>query len=428
MRLYVQFKDTVGNVSTTIFATITLDTQPPSASVNLLSAYQNSLTFDISWSGTDALSGITNYDVQYKDGAGLWTDWQLATVATTSSFTGQNNHTYSFRARARDNVGNLSGYSAGDTQTTVDTTMPSITSVVINGGAITSVSTYVSVTIAAIDPNVPSKDPRRVLLLNPAGSGIAQSSFSNDGNSWSSWLTYTGIMSWTLSQGDGSKTVYGRVKDTAGNISSVVSGTITLDTTVGTDYGMTINNAAIYTNQTVVTLTVGARPATAQMMVSNDGLFQGANWEPYASRKSWMLTEYKPGVPATRLVYIKYQDVNGNISGLYNDEIILDVTPPTGSVTIVGSSSGVPRRPNTVVTLNLSATDDVSGVGTMMLSNRSDFVGASWQTFVTSVSWNLGSNNTVYVRFKDNAGNVSQTYFASVSSNGGTIFLPFIAK
>ncbi len=78
------------------------------------------------WSGTDpGGSGIASYDVQVRDGAGAWTDWQVATVANYASFTGVNGHTYAFRSRARDNAGNLEAYPATpDASTTVDTVDP----------------------------------------------------------------------------------------------------------------------------------------------------------------------------------------------------------------------------------------------------------------------------------------------------------------
>ena len=122
------------------------------------------------------------------------------------------------------------------------------------------------------------------------------------------------------------------------------------------------------------------------------------------------------------MVYIRYKDVGGTVSSNYQDDIILDVTAPTGSVSIVGAT-GLQAMASTV-TLNLSATDDVSGVGQMLISNEPDFVGATWEAYATSRAWTLGSSTAVYVRFRDNAGNVSQTY----SSGSWKVFLPFIAQ
>jgi hypothetical protein len=189
------------------------------------------------------------------------------------------------------------------------------------------------------------------------------------------------------------------------------------------DLGLTINDGALFTNQATVTLTIGSKTDTALMQVSNDGGFADAQWETYTSHKSWQITQYGNYV-IPRVVYVRYKDVNGNMSATYQDDIILDVNPPTGSVSIVGAAASKRTRASTV-TLALSATDDVSGVGSMMLSNRADFVGASWQAYATSATWTLDVNNTVYVRFRDNAGNVSQTYSARGQSN---LFLPLVVR
>ncbi|MBC7328451.1 hypothetical protein H5T87_10125 [bacterium] len=117
---------------------ITVDTQPPSSQVNPLSTPQSSQTFTVSWSGTDDLSGILNYDVQYRDGdTGAWTDWQMATTATQAQFTGVNGHTYYFRCRARDNAGNEEDWPAApDTQTTIQVGAVTLT-VVVTPNALT---------------------------------------------------------------------------------------------------------------------------------------------------------------------------------------------------------------------------------------------------------------------------------------------------
>jgi hypothetical protein len=191
------------------------------------------------------------------------------------------------------------------------------------------------------------------------------------------------------------------------------------------DLGLTINDGALFTNQVTVTLTIGSITNTAQMQVSNDGGFAGASWETYTSHKAWQITQYGSYV-LPRVVYVRYKDLTGNVSATYQDDIILDVNPPTGSVSLAGATSNqIAFLVGNSVTLNLSATDDVSGVGQMLISNQSDFSGAIWESYATSRAWALGSNGTVYVRFRDNAGNVSTTYTAT-QTNTYRIFLPLV--
>ena len=191
-------------------------------------------------------------------------------------------------------------------------------------------------------------------------------------------------------------------------------------------------------------LDLGALPQTTMMMISNDGGFFGAQWEPYASQKAWAITQYgNYAIP--RIVYARYKDITGSTTATYQDDIILDVIAPSGKVNIIplSNSIGAPiftsqysatksfnlhgggsllflpvvvnsNFPN--FTLALVATDDLSGVGSMMISNDPNFNSSHWENFVSSKTWSLpAALNTVYVKIRDNAGNVSGVLTATVS-------------
>src|SRR3990167_4471291 len=93
-----------------------------------------------------------------------------------------------------------------------DTTPPSNTSVSISAGASTTSTLSVSLTLAATDAT-------QMIISNDAGFAGA------------SWETYATTKSWTLTSGDGVKTVYARFKDAAGNMSVATSDTITVSGT-----------------------------------------------------------------------------------------------------------------------------------------------------------------------------------------------------
>jgi hypothetical protein len=287
------------------------------------------------------------------------------------------------------------------TPTPVDSTPPSITSFTINGGAAATTSASVTLSITATDNR----------------SGVTEMSFANDGTTWGGWLPFAPTATWTLTSGDGPKTVSARVRDRDGNISPVATANIALDAAAGTDDGVSINQGAVYTNSTAVNLTIGARPNTSQMQVSNDGGFAGAQWEPYASRKPWQLTQHG-ATTIPRLVYVKYRDLSGTVSGIYQDNIVLDVTAPTGSVAVQGGSAA-PRAAGRAPTamLTLQAADDLSGVESMRLSNRGDFAGAQWEPYAASKQWDFDNANTVYVQYRDRAGNVSAAYSTTLGSS-----------
>lgn len=94
----------------------TVDVTPPTSAASS-PEYAPAPTFVVSWGGSDATSGIVSYDVQYRDGAGPWTDWLLGTTDTSAAFVGELGHTYYFQSRARDRAGNLEAYPGGDGDT-----------------------------------------------------------------------------------------------------------------------------------------------------------------------------------------------------------------------------------------------------------------------------------------------------------------------
>jgi hypothetical protein len=90
------------------------DTIAPTASMLKPSAtFQLAPTFAVTWSGTDAASGIATYEVRYRsiryDGP-RWTStpapWRGSEAGTTAQFTGVSGNTYCFKVKATDAAGN----------------------------------------------------------------------------------------------------------------------------------------------------------------------------------------------------------------------------------------------------------------------------------------------------------------------------------
>ena len=104
--MHARVADRAGNWCPAVSASITLDTTAPTAAVTA-TAPKGSAAILTSWSGADALSGVRRYEVQYQEDDGLWTDWVNVTNASNTTFDGSWGHTYRFRARATDNVGNV---------------------------------------------------------------------------------------------------------------------------------------------------------------------------------------------------------------------------------------------------------------------------------------------------------------------------------
>ncbi|MCB0147635.1 MAG: hypothetical protein KDE01_08280 [Caldilineaceae bacterium] len=209
---------------------------------------------------------------------------------------------------------------------------------------------------------------------------------------------------------------------------------------------VSIGDGDIYTGQTDVALKLCA-PRAVQMMVSNDGGFSGAQWEPYATSKRWQLTTYGAYV-MPRYVYVVFKDAAGYVYGPMFDDIIFDPTPPTGAIAVAGaavsteaqvaSASNAPYVSSETVYVQqvdgtvLDSPMAVMGAGSalevympatdtfvvaeMQLSDKESFEGAIWQPYSAFESWTPAGEDgakTVYARFRDGAGNVSNAVDAA---------------
>ena len=115
--------------------------------------------------------------------------------------------------KAKDNAGNEREHDRG--WFGYDVTPPTNPSITINSGA-----QYTN------DPNVTLS-----LSASDSHSGVADVRLHNEGTGWSDWQSYATSKSWTLTAGDGTKTVTVQFRDAAGNESGTASDNIILDTT-----------------------------------------------------------------------------------------------------------------------------------------------------------------------------------------------------
>ncbi len=274
---------------------------------------------------------------------------------------------------------------------TIDKTPPTGT-VSVNSGAAYCNSTSVTLEVTSDDGS---------------GSGAAQMQFSNDNAAWSGWEDFAASKAWTLSAGDGAKTVYVQFKDAAGNSSTAtISDGITLDTTPPTGT-MVINSGAAFCVSTKVTLAVtsddGGGSGVARMQFSNDN-DEWSGWEDFAASKAWVLS----AGDGAKTVYAQFKDAAGNPStATISAGITLDTMPPTGTVVI---NSGAAYCNSTSVTLALTPADGGgSGVVQMQFSND-NAAWSGWEAFAASKAWTLSAGDgakTVYAQFKDAVGNAS---------------------
>ncbi len=124
-KVYAQFRDAVGQASTIVYDTITLDTVKPTvtapaqtfvASSQVKTSVSPPTVFvRLTWVGKDSRSGILRYELQWSVNTGAYKALPLspayASAKNLSLASGKN--TYRFRVRAVDRAGNVSLFSVG---------------------------------------------------------------------------------------------------------------------------------------------------------------------------------------------------------------------------------------------------------------------------------------------------------------------------
>jgi hypothetical protein len=207
---------------------------------------------------------------------------------------------------------------------------------------------------------------------------------------------------------DGDKMVFIKFRDKAGNISDVTTDKVILDTQGPLRSKVTINLGEEFTTDknSKVKLKIFSVGAT-HMMISNKKDLSDANWIPYKDNMEWIL---EPG-DGERSVYAKFKDNANNISDVVSDDIVVDATPPQKCVLLINDGAEITRHPDGFVELSLTAEE----ADMVLISNDKTFRGARWIPFeapnMVITDWKLPEGNgekTVYVKFKDTAGNETE--------------------
>ncbi len=359
--VYAEYIDVAGNIYR-ISADILLDMTPPADSfvINNGNLMTNSQAVMLTNAGSDAV------EMRFTNTDGVWPGW--ATYAATMDWeipAGEAEHTVF--AQYRDEAGNVSDESAA---ITLDTIAP-VASFFINGD----------------DPLTNATS----VVLNNTSTEAAMMQFSNDGATWSGWLTFTEAHDWVLADVEGAHTVFGEFRDEAGNITAITD-EITLDS-IDPVAGFVINDDAAATNLTAVTLTSTTVDAVS-MQFSNDGITY-SGWVPFAETYSWELVM----ADGDHTVYGQFQDLAGNVLDT-EDEISLDTTAPLG-VIVINNGASLTNDPD------ITLTNAITGATTMQFSND----GLTWSAvlpFSGTHAWSLpdvDGSHTVLGKFFDAAGN-----------------------
>jgi len=266
----------------------------------------------------------------------------------------------------------------------------------------------------AVDIDIPGKisnEKLHIVDLKIKATGAKYMMISNNGAFYGhKWQFYEEeMLDWELELGgDGEYTVYARFRDVAGNISETVKDKIIFDTQKPFNCSVVINKNDKYTfrQDGKVDITIFANEADS-MIISSDKTFSDAKWVAYNTKTSFTFEEGD----GTKEVFMKFKDIATNETGIFTDDIILDTTPPQDCEFFIDAGAGVTKDINKKVILSFNAKDATH----MLVSNYQDFRAARWQLFKPVIKgWQLSGENdglkVVYVRFRDEAGNVSTVF------------------
>lgn len=208
------FADFAGNANVDASGTIDrfYDSIPPEGMVliNDGADYTQATTVTLTLSANDGTgSGVTG--MQFSNDNTTWPGWEpFATTKTWNLITGDGEKTV--YAQFRDAAGFVSTGPVSD-MIFLDMTPPVCAFVINDDNEFTNFS-EVSLSISASD----------------SGTGLLGMRFSDNTLTWGSWETCAPAVRWTIPAGEGTRTVYGSFRDTAGNSSSACSDAITLIT------------------------------------------------------------------------------------------------------------------------------------------------------------------------------------------------------
>lgn len=112
IQLRVTVKDDGDLSRATSTASYILDRVAPAPTMTLPPTVPANAQFWVSWSAIDNLSGVSSYDIEYRNGIdGSWNSWFTQTSTTSALFHAQPGQDHYFRVRVRDVAGNESRFS-----------------------------------------------------------------------------------------------------------------------------------------------------------------------------------------------------------------------------------------------------------------------------------------------------------------------------
>lgn len=274
-----------------------------------------------------------------------------------------------------------------------DVTGPVVSSLALNNGA--AVTNSLSATL-----NSSVSDVTEMLLT------------SNAACSGGSWVAYNAAAPWTLTSANATNTVYAKFRDANGNETACLNDDILHDNIAPTlAFTLPTSGALVHSgNVTAFTVSGTCSEDARSITLSGPASFVATT---VCSGSSFSAILDLSSLPqGTFQLSATLSDAAGNSETANSPTYLKDTDGPTGSLTI---NAGAATTNDLDVTLGLTGTD----ADEMYITNTAGCsAGGSWETFATSKTWTLPTAdalNTVYVKYKDDAGNTSPCYSDSIT-------------
>jgi PKD domain len=247
-----------------------------------------------------------------------------------------------------------------------------------------------------------------------AGSDITDVAFDLDGDGSYETDTGTALSVARAFAHPGLQTVGVRVSRSGGVVDTATTSVDVRAAPPVGPVGVSIDDGATYTNDPNVTLKVTWPAFAANVIVSNDGGFADAGTFPVAAAVPWKLDSSGPErLPKT--VYARFDDGTQT----FQDDIILDETPPTISEAEVtsaggsGSSRAAISAAAKTYHVKLRASDKTSGVAVVQIAvtTKKPTKAVAYKSTLT-----VRGVEPKYVRVQDRAGNYTKWRKLSLAS------------
>ncbi|UXR63830.1 RTX toxin [Bdellovibrio bacteriovorus] len=355
--------------------TITLDSLPVITSLNQ-TAYIISGTCSEASRAVSLVTGGTLQDTVPCTG-GTYTKTLDLTALSGASVTVTATHT--------DPVGNTRTASATVSR---DVTGPVVSSLALNNGA--AVTNSLSATV-----NSAVSDVTEMLLT------------SNATCTGGSWVAYNTSASWTLTSANATNTVYAKFRDANGNETACLNDDILHDNIAPTlAFTAPTAGALVHSgNVTAFTVSGTCSEDTRSITLSGPASFTGTTLCNGSSFSAILDLSVLP--QGTFQLTATLNDAAGNSQAANSPTYLKDTDGPTGALSI---NAGAATTNDLDVTLGLTGTD----ADEMYISNTAGCsTGGTWESFAASKTWTLPTAdtlNTVYVKYRDSAGNTSPCY------------------